>query len=102
MIGLSPRSTLFPYTSHFQSLQGEDHVVVVQIGEGRVRGVVGVGVLQDPGGLRARPGLLEDEPCGHAFPLEQARPRPEATWVDRKRPRLNSSHGYISYAAFCF
>src|SRR5687768_17995118 len=27
--------------------------------------------------------------------------RPGATWEDRKSTRLNSSHGYISYAVFC-
>src|SRR2546429_3033743 len=26
---------------------------------------------------------------------------PTSTWVDRKSTRLNSSHGYISYAVFC-
>src|SRR5687768_18260273 len=25
----------------------------------------------------------------------------ETMWVDRKSTRLNSSHGYISYAVFC-
>src|SRR5205809_6185546 len=26
---------------------------------------------------------------------------PRSPWRDRKRTRLNSSHGYISYAVFC-
>src|SRR2546422_5544635 len=26
---------------------------------------------------------------------------PTTPWVDRKSTRLNSSHGYISYAVFC-
>src|SRR3989449_7483514 len=28
-------------------------------------------------------------------------PDPSGPWVDRKSTRLNSSHGYISYAVFC-
>src|SRR2546422_7571844 len=27
--------------------------------------------------------------------------RPHQNWTDRKSTRLNSSHGYISYAVFC-
>src|SRR2546429_2752691 len=27
--------------------------------------------------------------------------RPGVWWLDRKSTRLNSSHGYISYAVFC-
>src|SRR5712675_3301376 len=60
MIRRPPRSTLFPYTTHFRSA-----------GERRAR-------RRD---WAARPLLL--------------RPR------DRKSTRLNSSHGYISYAVFC-
>src|SRR2546429_6152375 len=37
-----------------------------------------------------RPGALTDVNCG-ALPRE----------LDRKSTRLNSSHGYISYAVFC-
>src|SRR2546422_5383144 len=29
------------------------------------------------------------------------RPRPASATTDRKSTRLNSSHGYISYAVFC-
>src|SRR5205809_2000547 len=29
------------------------------------------------------------------------RPRPDRCCTDRKSTRLNSSHGYISYAVFC-
>src|SRR2546429_2628447 len=42
---------------------------------------------------------VRDEPhaamgSGHAFPIHNHHP-------DRKSTRLNSSHGYISYAVFC-
>src|SRR2546422_1746057 len=85
MIRRPPRSTLFPYTTLFRSLLAAGAHAAraldarVQIhGHRRVRQV----------GLRLRsrfePGLSK---------LELAR--------DRKSTRLNSSHGYISYAVFC-
>src|SRR2546429_7142794 len=42
--------------------------------------------------------------AGHPILLRCARSRrraPEQDWIDRKSTRLNSSHGYISYAVFC-
>src|SRR3989449_8517600 len=76
MIRRPPRSTLFPYTTLFRSLT--DHVELV-VEDERVRGrTVG----------RKRLGL-EQRFAAH---VEEA---------DRKSTRLNSSHGYISYAVFC-
>src|SRR2546422_11393913 len=51
-------------------------------------------------------------PCGHEpqqpgpplrgpGPLRRGRAAPPARAQDRKSTRLNSSHGYISYAVFC-
>src|ERR1041385_9382134 len=45
-----------------------------------------------PRGGPPRPG-----PCPPSGSPGAGRP-----WADRKSTRLNSSHGYISYAAFCF
>src|SRR2546422_7328105 len=73
MIRRPPRSTLFPYTTLFRSL----HVV------GRDRNRF-LGLAQ--GAARRR------------VHVRGARPDPVA---DRKSTRLNSSHGYISYAVFC-
>src|SRR2546422_7572230 len=73
MIRRPPRSTLFPYTTLFRS--------------------------EDP----ARP---REEPIEHGR-LEETRgphvssSRPCSIGSDRKSTRLNSSHGYISYAVFC-
>src|SRR2546429_3553645 len=71
MIRRPPRSTLFPYTTLFRSVRIE-------------RGQRGV----DQRGPQDR--------------------RPTGRWrggrlplPDRKSTRLNSSHGYISYAVFC-
>src|SRR2546422_3759874 len=83
MIRRPPRSTLFPYTtlsrSSQRTLDGEG-------GGGGGDGGVG-GMLHadlDRAGDRIRHGPRE-APAGR----------------DRKSTRLNSSHGYISYAVFC-
>src|SRR2546422_4121807 len=81
MIRRPPRSTLFPYTTLFRS--GAD--VVGQLRPIQVRRR-GDGRSEQPverrlGGQRPR----------QVHPVQQ----------DRKSTRLNSSHGYISYAVFC-
>src|SRR5256884_1279819 len=78
MIRRPPRSTLFPYTTLFRSSIGvRDRVCglccVPRRGKGRQEG---------------KPRHQE-----HRFGKEAA--------GDRKSTRLNSSHGYISYAVFC-
>src|SRR2546422_7998771 len=80
MIRRPPRSTLFPYTTLFRSRR-----VLAEDSRG-VRPEVG----------RDRPGA---DRVAHV-------PRNSATTAaaasgDRKSTRLNSSHGYISYAVFC-
>src|SRR2546422_5084029 len=83
MIRRPPRSTLFPYTTLFRS--GEDH----RRG-GRLRGDDQRALLPRrhvTGGCAVRAGPLRRQA------VRQAR--------DRKSTRLNSSHGYISYAVFC-
>src|SRR2546422_2914524 len=74
MIRRPPRSTLFPYTTLFRSLQ--DFPPPKQ----RVKNLPAI-VLT----------LFRTAPCGKAAQTSQ----------DRKSTRLNSSHGYISYAVFC-
>src|SRR2546429_1686054 len=79
MIRRPPRSTLFPYTTLFRS----------QIFGGRSRpGALRQGVLYDS--VFAARGLHRAAELGVLVHLE-----------DRKSTRLNSSHGYISYAVFC-
>src|SRR2546422_2031349 len=72
MIRRPPRSTLFPYTTLFRSLCGP-HRALGEAEAGRAR---------------------EHE-------SRAARPEGPARAGDRKSTRLNSSHGYISYAVFC-
>src|SRR2546429_3552300 len=72
MIRRPPRSTLFPYTTLFRS-----YLIKVE----------------------------EFHPA-HVKPLNEVRVEIEKTLTtgerrDRKSTRLNSSHGYISYAVFC-
>src|SRR2546429_4486121 len=79
MIRRPPRSTLFPYTTLFRSR----HRPVVVVGD--------VPADDGPGG--------EAEPVEHGIRHERADVRERNR--DRKSTRLNSSHGYISYAVFC-
>src|SRR2546429_4520029 len=80
MIRRPPRSTLFPYTTLFRS---EPKYRVAQ---------ACAEVL--PNG-RSSPGIVRREK--HGEHEDQA----AETCGDRKSTRLNSSHGYISYAVFC-
>src|SRR2546422_5599150 len=88
MIRRPPRSTLFPYTTLFRSggddprhLERQEAVVEQDAGaRPHVGGEIGVRRRQ----LITPRHLLRREHNG-----------------DRKSTRLNSSHGYISYAVFC-
>src|SRR2546422_7645797 len=82
MIRRPPRSTLFPYTTLFRSL--------LKKCSRRESGRDGAG-RKDKASAGAPP---MTQP---AF-QEKACPRRGG---DRKSTRLNSSHGYISYAVFC-
>src|SRR2546422_8488890 len=88
MIRRPPRSTLFPYTTLFRSGEdrpGEDEIEERQPGRHEA----------GRGGADARRGAADRGPDHEP----QAERRPENS--DRKSTRLNSSHGYISYAVFC-
>src|SRR2546429_923771 len=79
MIRRPPRSTLFPYTTLFRSL----------------------------GGIEAEHGQVADIELDDLLPvlfhlLRRVHDGPaDVITEDRKSTRLNSSHGYISYAVFC-
>src|SRR5687768_18274799 len=93
MIRRPPRSTLFPYTTLFRSRSGgrlDRRRPRVEVGELLV---VKLCDLDDTQGRRRR----EREQGQHA---ERDDGQPERA-QDRKSTRLNSSHGYISYAVFC-
>src|SRR5687768_17939074 len=83
MIRRPPRSTLFPYTTLFRSEEPDV----------RLAGQEPEQLVDD----RAEVQLLGGQ-------QRKARTEVEAELMaeeDRKSTRLNSSHGYISYAVFC-
>src|SRR2546422_4003262 len=80
MIRRPPRSTLFPYTTLFRSRVGG-------VGPGAI------GQVPPDGKLAHR---IERHDAHVDDPAARRRDH-----VDRKSTRLNSSHGYISYAVFC-
>src|SRR3712207_8386107 len=92
MIRLPPRSTLFPYTTLFQSRPGQLHRGGVDQLRARYPDRPRQAALaQSPAerGAVAVAGIGDDAVEAHA----QA--------PDRKSTRLNSSHANISYAVFC-
>src|SRR2546429_5699716 len=81
MIRRPPRSTLFPYTTLFRSQ--------ADIAERVERCVLNLGVDVVRADGLALP--ADTSELGNAIAVVR----------DRKSTRLNSSHGYISYAVFC-
>src|SRR5687768_18123771 len=73
MMRRPPRSTLFPYTTLFRSPRLDAEIRVKQAALNEAK---------------------------HDFTLE-VDTAASLLGVDRKSTRLNSSHGYISYAVFC-
>src|SRR2546422_6832744 len=91
MIRRPPRSTLFPYTTLFRSA-GVIHTMRRLIKETR-RMKLPVRFACRPGRSRAVAFALCVVVLAYAGVSAQTE--------DRKSTRLNSSHGYISYAVFC-
>src|SRR2546429_7144052 len=77
MIRRPPRSTLFPYTTLFRSRSGRR-----------------AGLRAEP---RFAPSSRSASVQADGFVDDDVR----GVEPDRKSTRLNSSHGYISYAVFC-
>src|SRR5687768_18352718 len=87
MIPPPPRSTPFPYTTLFRSVsrtvaeigQTDAAILGIFVGEGQARSETDLGA--------------DDAVTAVEFMLDREQ--------DRKSTRLDSSHGYISYAVFC-
>src|SRR5687768_17949384 len=93
MLRRPPRSTLFPYTTLFRSVLvvvERDHELLAlgQRGDRVGQAVLELGGVEDLLGVR-RVGIVQG--------VQQR----DLVAGDRKSTRLNSSHGYISYAVFC-
>src|SRR3989454_3363711 len=91
MIRRPPRSTLFPYTTLFRSLQLLHHLIAVA---GLVLEQLEDDVLHVPRS-EPLPAAAPGTPPEKATGTEAQRER------DRKSTRLNSSHLVNSYAVFC-
>src|SRR2546429_575822 len=89
MIRRPPRSTLFPYTTLFRSPKERRLIPILELIERR-HNCIGLlaGLHEVDEGIEARSLRL----VGFCDALREQ---------DRKSTRLNSSHGYISYAVFC-
>src|SRR2546422_4665067 len=85
MIRRPPRSTLFPYTTLFRSPIVRRKQADVSVQPRGVRVVVAAPHVR----------VASGPPRGPAHDQRDLRVE------DRKSTRLNSSHGYISYAVFC-
>src|SRR5687768_17997514 len=95
-----PTSTIFPYTTLFRSgAQGSGALALLQ----KVAPIVTTGTQHRIEGIEFRNGVLELEVQAPAVVALDALREGVATvpGLDRKSTRLNSSHGYISYAVFC-
>src|SRR5690349_23703455 len=79
MIRRPPRSTLFPYTTLFRSLELGEELLAPRVDDGG----------EPP------------HPSGGRHHADERREQPRRQDVDRKSTRLNSSHVEISYAVFC-
>src|SRR2546422_4447382 len=88
MIRRPPRSTLFPYTTLFRS---DYAVFATELGRGRD--------LHDSALVLATQWPVAAQLKWEHYHDQQIATRGKLT--DRKSTRLNSSHGYISYAVFC-
>src|SRR5687768_17920191 len=93
MIRRPPRSTLFPYTTLFRSGLSQQEIADR------------LGITQSTVEKHIAKGLLMCreymETASRPQPGSGGEPDAKKSGQDRKSTRLNSSHGYISYAVFC-
>src|SRR5688572_31124177 len=92
MIRQPPRSTLFPYTTLFRSLNLQRNSVT------SFSETVELGVIDRL--HRRLPALIRDDQTGN-YKRESKDGQRYQNHLDRKSTRLNSSHSQISYAVFC-
>src|SRR2546429_6721031 len=86
MIRRPPRSTLFPYTTLFRSLRSS------------IQSCERIACKVNPNRQIRNPKVAKTVWPPAPSTAFHSLPQPS---TDRKSTRLNSSHGYISYAVFC-
>src|SRR3712207_9005414 len=94
MIRRPPRSTLFPYTTLFRSIEQEELDMMEKNLQDEIR------ILHDEVKKRVIQMLQNQTLRADAYD-EYGRERLLKKGTDRKSTRLNSSHANISYAVFC-
>src|SRR2546421_4943494 len=88
MIRRPPRSTLFPYTTLFRSLNANTHPAgKLDVWRRQVNCLFGL--------------AINGQPMTSGNPYDPSGVYTCADGRDRKSTRLNSSHDQISYAVFC-
>src|SRR3989449_3932687 len=107
MIRRPPRSTLFPYTTLFRSVLDEFARDLTQLArETKLDPVIGreqeiERVIQILARRTKNNPVLIGEPGVGKTAIVEGLAQKIISHEDRKSTRLNSSHGYISYAVFC-
>src|SRR3712207_8391024 len=95
MIRRPPRSTLFPYTTLFRSVEADHHQPERQLAQ----------PFREHPARHLREPVVETREYSEHRPAEQhvvhVRDDEVRVGEDRKSTRLNSSHANISYAVFC-
>src|SRR2546422_8126631 len=89
MIRRPPRSTLFPYTTLFRSDDARSGSSLFLLADALNGAPAGELVAASTAALSGQLLIATNSTISTLFHL------------DRKSTRLNSSHGYISYAVFC-
>src|SRR2546422_5057870 len=91
MIRRPPRSTLFPYTTLFRSYEMDEGIAHY------LRSAYQLAI----GARTAEAIKIAIGSATAVQPSQTTEVRGRHLITDRKSTRLNSSHGYISYAVFC-
>src|SRR2546429_5124908 len=96
MIRRPPRSTLFPYTTLFRSLETCE---LWNSGDQRYRLPFRAATNEELGLVHSADYIAAVQSLSASGPENEDERKQHLQ--DRKSTRLNSSHGYISYAVFC-
>src|SRR2546428_2076305 len=97
MIRRPPRSTLFPYTTLFRSLDKQD---LTRVGCLVGSGIGGMETIEDQAAALFNKGPSRVSPVMIPMLIVNMASG-YVSMLDRKSTRLNSSHDQISYAVFC-